>query len=271
MNCKKIKSKFPDYLTGEMKKTDMTLIKNHIKECSSCREELEGLNSTWINLGVLPEEEPTENLRNNFYTMLESYKEDSNQKENKLNLVRPLHYLMEKLWPARPVHQLVFSLLVLFFGISIGYFLPSSRQQKVELEQLRNEVYRMRQVISVSLMKKQSPIERLKGINFSSRIENPDNTILRALLDTLNTDSNLNVRLSAVDALYIFSNIPSVKEGLIRSLSIQTSPLVQLALIDLITEIREIRAVKALKELIKNQNLAPEVKERIELSIQQLI
>jgi hypothetical protein len=74
-----------------------------------------------------------------------------------------------------------------------------------------------------------------------------------------------------VDALYLFSNEPLVKEGLIRSLACQESPMVQIALIDLISAIREKRAVRALKDLIKREKLNPQVRKEAEISIQELI
>ena len=81
-------------------------------------------------------------------------------------------------------------------------------------------------------------------------MENPANETLEALLYTLNHDPNLNVRLSAVDALYLFTGHPLVKQGLLDSLHKQTSPLVQIALIDLIADMREKQAIKSLKELL---------------------
>jgi hypothetical protein len=71
--------------------------------------------------------------------------------------------------------------------------------------------------------------------------------------------------------LYFFVNQPSVRQGLIQSLSRQTSPLVQIALIDLIVELREKRATEALKELIEKEKINNEVKQRAEWGIQQLL
>jgi len=79
------------------------------------------------------------------------------------------------------------------------------------------------------------------------------------------------VRLAAVDALYLFRNHPLVKDSLIRALSGQESPLVQVALIDLLVEIRERRAAEALKDLIQNARLDPDVRKHAELGLKQII
>jgi HEAT repeat protein len=90
------------------------------------------------------------------------------------------------------------------------------------------------------------------------------------LLRTLDEDPSLNVRLAAVDALYLFSGQPGVREGIVASLSKQTSPILQMALIDLLVEIRETRAVAALKSLVGNDKSNPDVRKRAELGIKEL-
>lgn len=62
----------------------------------------------------------------------------------------------------------------------------------------------------------------------------------------------------------------TVKEGLIHSLSKQTSPLVQVALIDLIVNMRERRAIDSLKQLIENEKFNPDVRRRAEQGLQKL-
>jgi HEAT repeat protein len=128
----------------------------------------------------------------------------------------------------------------------------------------------MQQTLAISLLEKPSASERLQGVSISSRMNNPNSTTLEALLYTLNNDNNVNVRLAAVDALYLFYDNPRVKEGLLRSLQNQPSPLVQVALIDLIVNMRERQAVNALRSLLEDERLNPDVKEYAERGLQQL-
>lgn len=277
MSCKDIKNKFPDYLIGELDVESKTVVKNHVSSCVPCREELENLNEIWIKLGVLPEEQPGKNLREKFYTMLESYKAGLGQeKTSGVNPFRGIWRLLRGLprrglWPRRPAYQFAFLIVLLLIGFTVGHFYPPADQAKMDMKQLRQEIRELRQSAALAMLKQRSPSERIRGVNFSSRVENPDKKTLTALLDTLNNDPNVNVRLSAVDALYLFSNVSLVQEGLIQSLSQQESPLVQLALIDLMVEIREKRAIHALKKLIERQKLNPEVKKQAELSLRELI
>ena len=63
---------------------------------------------------------------------------------------------------------------------------------------------------------------------------------------------------------------PKVRVGLIQTLALQDSPLVQVALIDLFVSMKEKRAVDALKTLIENQRLFPEVREKAQEGLHQL-
>jgi len=171
--------------------------------------------------------------------------------------------------PRKPAYQLALALVLLAAGIGSGYVMSvrSRTTARTEAAGLKSEVDEMRRILAVSLLKQASPSERLLGVSWSARIDRPGDEIIRALLDTLNYDSNVSVRLAAVDALYLFYGRPEVKEGLIDSLARQSSPLVQMSLINLLVEIRERRAAEALERLIRDEKLNPKVKKRAELGL----
>jgi len=119
-------------------------------------------------------------------------------------------------------------------------------------------------------MDQPSSIQRLKGINLSSRLEEPNTKTIEALLNTLDSDPNVNVRLAAVDALYLFYDNPLVRERIVSSLSRQTSPLVQVALVDLLVNMKERQAIESFKKLVQDEKLNPDVKQKMEQGIQEL-
>jgi HEAT repeat protein len=102
-------------------------------------------------------------------------------------------------------------------------------------------------------------------------VQDPDPSLIAALLDTLDNDPSVNVRLSAVDALYLFSGREQVKAALSASLARQTSPLVQIALIDLLVSLKEKQAATALKKLLNDKKIMPEVQQRAQLGISRII
>jgi HEAT repeat protein len=270
MKCKQIKARFADFLTGDIDQKSKEEIQEHLTACSSCREDLETLSEIWTKLGVLPEEEPSDRLRPRFYAMLEAYKQGLEQEKRAPRSSKIFNSWLESWWPRRPVFQFTFALILLVVGLALGYFFTSGDQSRTEVAQLRQEIQGIRQSLAVSLLDQPSAVDRLRGVSWSSRLEQPDEETLQTLLNTLNRDSNINVRLAAADALYLFYDQPVVRQGIIQSLSKQTSPLIQVALIDLIIQMRERRAIESLKQLIEENTLNPDVKQRAEEGIQLL-
>jgi hypothetical protein len=266
MRCENIKIKFPDFLVGDLEQEEKDEIQLHLAECASCREELENLSVIWTKLGVLPEEQPSGALRERFYGMLEGYKAEVRQGRTIRGIRKAFGRLSERFWGKRLVFQLAASLIPLVIGLIMGYFIKFGHQNT----ELRSEIQNVQQLLAVSLLEQRSPTERLRGINLSASMEKPSSQTIEALLNTLNNDPNINVRLAAVDALYLFYNYPSVKEGVIRSLSSQNSPLVQVALVDLLVTMRERQALESFKKLVQANELDPGVKQMLERGIQEL-
>jgi len=270
MSCEKITGHFPDYLIGEIDEPSKQSLQSHIETCTSCRKELEDLNEIWTKLGVIPEVQPNTIVKTRFYEMLNSYKEGLDSENDKPHQRPFWQKLPGWIWPEKPSLQLASALIFLIIGISTGLLIPPVFNSSQNFNSLQSEMENLRQVVAVSLIEKSSPGERLMGINYSTRLRNPDQRILNILLNTLNNDPNTNVRLSAVDALYIFNESPMVREGLLDALNRQYSPLVQVALMELLVDIREKRAVRSLTKLLNNNNLEPEVKKQAQLSIKEL-
>ncbi|MBN1272424.1 MAG: HEAT repeat domain-containing protein [Candidatus Aminicenantes bacterium] len=269
MKCNNIKDKIPDYLTGELEDSQRRSIQDHIAECLSCREELEEMTATWTRLGVLDEEQPSRDMRTKFYAMLETYKKEAEQKKTE-EPRRSFGEWLSLWWPKRPAAQFALSATFLLVGLIGGFFIQSGSFQAQTAARLNEEIQSMRRTLAVSLMNQPSASERIKGINTSYDLEKPGAETIEMLLQTLNSDPNINVRLAAVDALYLFYNQPGVRDGLMNSLAQQTSPLVQVSLIDLLVDIRERKAVDAFRRLINKEELIPAVKEKAEEGIQKL-
>ncbi|MDH4272083.1 MAG: HEAT repeat domain-containing protein [Candidatus Aminicenantes bacterium] len=272
MNCERMKELMADYLAGELEEKTLAEARAHLAGCSVCREELESLSAIWTKLGVLPKEQPSAALRSRFYDMLEAYKEGLERGGIAARPLQSLSSWLSRLMPRRPAYQLALAFVLIIAGLGSGYLLNvrSRSAAQIEVAALGQEINEMRRTVAVSLLKQASPSERLMGVSWSSRVDRPGDEIITALLETLDHDSNVNVRLAAVDALYLFYGHPEVKDGLVRSLAGQTSPLVQLALIDLLVGIRERRAAEALERLIQDEKLNPKVKKRAELGLVQL-
>lgn len=128
----------------------------------------------------------------------------------------------------------------------------------------------MRELLTLSLMQQQSATERLRGVSGSTQIERPGTGIVRALLDTLLHDSNVNVRLASVDALRRFSEQDLVRREIVRALADPLFPLVQIALIDFMVETKDRDAIDALRQLSQDAMANEAVRGRAVWGVEQL-
>jgi hypothetical protein len=273
MNCQRATELFPDYLLGNLNEAAAAEMQAHLDSCAACQKEAESLRAIWTKLESLPSEQPSEALRPRFYAMLEAYQQGLQHSQSAPRLRDVVNGWLERWWPKQPAFQFAFAVALLIAGLFIGnrFNAPAPARDSSELVTLRNELNSMRELMTLTLLKQESPSERLQGVSWVQNMDKPDKELLSALLHRLDYDPNINVRLAAVDALYLFVNQPLVRQGLIQSLSRQTSPLVQIALIDLIVEMREKQATAALKQLITNEKINADVKQRAEWGIQQLL
>jgi hypothetical protein len=271
MNCERIQDRFADYLTGDLDEEARGEVQDHISSCGPCRAEIENLTAVWAKLGVLPEEQPSGDLRHRFYAMLETCKNEQDAAVKTPARARILAGWWEWFTFRRPAFAASFSIFLLLLGLGTGWVMSGSGGKSARLTTLQREVQDMRQTIAISLLSQPSASERLQGVSYSAAVRNPSAKTLTALVNILNTDPNPNVRLAAVEALYLFRNQPGVKDSLVNALAVQDSALVQVSLIDLLVEIREQRASEALKALVKNEKLNPDVKKLAEQGIKQLI
>jgi HEAT repeat protein len=128
----------------------------------------------------------------------------------------------------------------------------------------------MRQMVTLSLMQQQSASERLKGVTWTGQIDQPGSEVVTALLDTLMHDPNVNVRLASVDALRRFAERESVRRGAADALPRQTSPLVQIALIDFLVDVGGRESSTTFRGLSQDPMLDQAVRERAAWALQQV-
>jgi hypothetical protein len=155
-------------------------------------------------------------------------------------------------------------------GLVGGYFLKSPSEDK-SVKQLTQQVSELKEMMMLSLLEKESATERLKAVSLSSDMNQVSKKVTSALFKTLTNDENVNVRLAALDVLMNYAKDGEVRAELIKSISMQDSPLVQVALAELMVTLQEKKSVSELKKLLKSDKTPKEVKGKIEKSINVLI
>jgi Putative zinc-finger len=265
MNCDQAKEQLADFLAGTLGPAEAGELDAHFAQCPACRQESEGLRETWRMLGLLEQAEPSAAVRARFYDSLEGYRQGMASAAPAARR-RPL---FEWGWWT-PGRALGWSAAVLLAGLALGYGIAQRQSSPGDLARLREEVYSMRQMVALSLLQQQSASERLRGVDYAGRVEQSDTEVRTALLHAVNHDPNVNVRLAAVDALRRFASSPAVRNTLDQTLARQDSPLVQIALIDLMVEMRDSQAVPALQDLERSPAVNKDVKQRAVWGLTQL-
>lgn len=205
---------------------------------------------------------PSEALDDRFYKML------SAQKPKKKS--RTWMYFFS--WPEF-APKLAIASVTLLLGILAGYILRSSTgsPKDHQIELLSEQVSDLQEMMMLSLLEKGSATERLKAVNLTQEMNEASRKVTSALIRTLNGDENINVRLAALEALKPYATDSSVREALIRSISLQESPLVQISLAELMVALQEKSAVNEFEKIVESDKTPPEVKRKIKESIDILI
>lgn len=268
MKCEDYRAQLPEYWEGALEEEDKADLEMHLAACANCRGEAESLGRIWHGLARIPVAQPSRDLRRRFYERLDAYQQGLAESPPGAAPTTPAERL--RAWfSLRPAFQMAFSAALLAVGFFVGYGVDRKKDD-AQVAQLREEIGSMRQLVTLSLLQQQNASERLKGVNFAYRMEQSDTEVLSALLYTVNHDSNVNVRLAAVDALLTFSDSPVARKGLVQAIGKQDSPMVQVSLIDAAAQLRDRQALGALKALAEDANANADVRRRAEWAMGRL-
>lgn len=257
--CKKIRNLLPSFVTGEIETVTGREIKNHIEGCRECKKEAEELGLVVELTGSMPEEIPPVSLKASFYEML-------NEEKGKIEMKNPIYL---PFWL-----QIAAGLVLLVAGMFTGSILFPQRgevESQSEIAALQQDIKEMKQLVVYSLLRQESASERIKAVSYAMEFTEPERELTEALLNTLNYDPSVNVRLSAIQALSNFSYNGEIRSGLIESLEKQYDPMVQIMLINTLVGMAEKNAVHHFKRLAEDEETLDIVKQHAEEGIKTLI
>jgi hypothetical protein len=282
MRCEDTSAQLADYLAGSLTDSARKELENHARSCEACRDELNSATEMWQRLGDIPAAAPNSSaMRAGFDAMLTEYErvQERTAPPSTLTAGEQRHITTVRArgtsWLRRhrnlhPLFQACAAALLLVAGIHVGRELAPPTTAPTDVSVLRQEVRDLRQMVTLSLMQQQSASERLKGVSWSGQLDRPGNEVVAALIDTLMHDANVNVRLASIDALKRFAEREAVRSAAVRALDTQTSPLVQMALIDFVVETQEREALGALRRLSRDGMVNEAVRARATWGIDHL-
>jgi hypothetical protein len=272
MECKDYREQFPLLLAGTADRNIAGTTYKHLEGCEECRQEFQAAGKIWELMGEIPQPEPSVSMRAGFEVMLANHKRELAERRNPiriwLNTIREYWYLK-----AQP--GLAFSIILLVAGLTAGYLFHRPGQAAVaysrQIDSLSSQVSEMKQLMMLALIQDPSASQRIRAVSYTEDMSSVNRKVIDALFATLNEDPNVNVRLATLEALVKLAGEPEVREGLVRSINLQESPIMQSAIADIMVKLQEKSSVQSLQKLLSKKDLNKMVKTKIENSIQKLI
>lgn len=180
----------------------------------------------WQALGELPQAEPTANLRRGFYEQLEK----AGQPGPGARVRNWLGLSSNTGWVTATA-----CLLIGFAASQISVDrLPSPPAEPARLAALEENIALLNRELVLDRLQDDAPGTRLLGIHKASELVRDDQEIAQALLLRATEDRSPSVRSAAIDALGPQLSSSTVGDELMSLLENAESPIVQLALVDLV-------------------------------------
>ena len=254
MSCDETPALVIDRLKGLSTPADEQRLAAHLKECDACRTEAAATEAIWQRLGAAEVEVPSARLRARFHAGLAAHEAATS---------RPwTERVFGSFWPQQPAFAATFAVALVLAGVLVGQLLPSSSVDSAEVAALRDEI----RTVGLGLLDHQSASERLLGVEWAGRTAaSPE--VVRALLERVQYDQNLSVRLAAVEALSAQLAQPGVSEGLATALGRPEAPLVQVALADALLASGDSMAIDAVRAILSSDELDPAVRDYVETAL----
>lgn len=270
MSCERFREQIPECLAGRLESGVRENLIAHLEVCSACRADMAEMGVVWRGLDAMPLAEPDPAMRVRFHEVLQAYQAGMEQARSRVVVPEKRTWWMAGWWPARAVWQTALALGLLVAGGFGGRYIARPATSGPEIAQLQGQVENLRQLVSLSLLQEQSPSSRIRGAAYGSQVSRPDREVEQALLYALNHDNNVNVRLSAVDALERQAANPEIQRALVDALPMQDSALVEIGVMDVLVRSGDKAAAPALRQIAQNPQADESVRQRAAAGAQTL-
>jgi len=221
-----------------------------------------------INDSEIPK--PSEKMDTVFYNSLRKHKEKNENFNN--SFIKTIKSYFSITNNNELTRQIIYGLAILTIGLFIGYKLNfTANSITKDFNYAISETEKVRSQLVLELIDQPSANKRLQAINEANKLNNATEIVVKALFTTLNNDTNVNVRLASIESLAKYTKNPTVREGLVSSIIKQESPLVQIALADLMVALQEKTSINSMEKLLGQPNIDSTVKQKLQESIQEII
>jgi len=257
MDKETLESRIIDYLDGKGSVEERAKLEHEISQDASANKLYEQLREVMQAMDKVSVLEPSDTLRTEFEKALQQ-EIASQKKSTKTVFFSPL------------VYRIAAGFALVMVGLSLGYWINNNQERERELVELKLQVEENKRLMLAMMDNQQSASQRMVGVSVAYELETADDQIVQVLVKTLNEDTNSNVRLAALEALGKFSNEEVVRQSLIKSLTTQKDPVVQIALIQLLVKMKEKGVLNQLENITKDASTMKAVKDEAHKGILKL-
>lgn len=201
----------------------------------------------WDTLGELTEKEPSAELRQRFYRELE-----------KAGRPGPVERLREFLGFSGDAGWLTAAACALV-GLGAGQLLESPADDGLRLAALEENVSILNRSLILDRLDNNTASKRLRGVMDAAVLAGSDAEIVNALLLRATNDPVSSVRTAAIGALGTQMGTPGVGKRLMDLLQQAESPIVQMALVDLVLRNGNDQQISQLRLLASDGLLHPDI------------
>lgn len=223
---------------------------NLVAKYPECEKQLRDTYNLWRNMDQFDVPPVSERARTRFYNMLGEFEQGQADAE-----IHSRHRTFTILkWAA-----------VFVMGICVGLIVSNYGGSNSEPDTVSASIQ-----IMADLNTEKSPTERLTALQTIKKNPTPEEYVYEALYATILNDPNVNVRLSAIEAMLHFSDKPKVRALLIQALTRQESPIVQLSLAEVIIKLQEKESIEEIRQLLKSDQLDWGVKMHLKKTLSEI-
>jgi hypothetical protein len=242
-----------DFIDGRLTEPERKEVKELLSNDGEVRVLYEQLKQVTSAMDRSSEINPSSRLYKGFQQMLKDEAARENAPKQRQVFFTPV------------IFRAAAAVLLVAAGVAIGYYVNQYNVQQQKIAEVEAENRRLKEDMMANLGNQSSASERMKAVSlavsYSETERSLDNDVVDALVKMLNEDKNTNVRLAALDALIKFEQEPKVRQQLVASLSKQSDPIVQIALIQLMVKMKEKGVLKELNRIIEDTESIKPVKD----------
>ena len=210
----------------------------------------------WQDLDTIVAPLPSGDMDHGFYTKLKDEVEALEKPSVKM--------IRGGQWSRTRLMQVLAVAATFFLGCMVGTIFRSSDAHLESMGPRSSEV----SFVSVDDL---SAPERMKQINLVREEKDPDEVLIRALHKTLISDPNVNVRLSALETLVYFGDLPLTRQLLIDAIPYQQSSILLLELAGIMEQLEASNSASKWGEVLQSEEVEPEVKKHLKENLKNIL